>query len=107
MAARLTTFSKFLLTLLIVGGIVGGIWYFLNNTEAGQNIKESAKVEESSSSSERSNTNPTSRNDDNVLRVQLVTWGGYGPGLYFNEGALANTQSRFYNDYCLKGELKI
>ena len=39
---------------------------------------------------------------DDVLNVQLVSWGGYAPGLYFNEGAVANTRSRFYKDYGFK-----
>jgi len=111
MAARLTTFSKFILTLIIVGAIVGGIWYFLNNTEAGQNIKEqSEQVTDTGSSSNatpRTSANSTEGNPDDVLKVQLVTWGGYGPGLYFNEGALANTQSRFYKEYGFKVEFKI
>ena len=42
-----------------------------------------------------------------VLRVQLVTWGGYAPGLYFNEGAQANTASQFYKDYGFKVEFKV
>lgn len=108
MAARLTTFSKFLLTLVIVGSIVGGIWYFLNKTEAGQQIKEKSAQVDDDNGSNTSTPSTTSRTDDgDVLRVQLVTWGGYGPGLYFNEGHLANVHSRFYKDYGFKVEFKI
>jgi len=108
MAARLTTFSKFLLTLLIVGSIVGGIWYFLNKTEAGQQIKEkTAEVGDDNVSDTGSSTSSERSEDDDVLRVQLVTWGGYGPGLYFNEGHLANEHSRYFKDYGFKVEFKI
>ena len=50
---------------------------------------------------------PTSSNDPNTLEVQLVTWGGYAPGLYFNEGAVANVRSRFFKEYGFKVEFKV
>lgn len=109
MATRLTTFSKFILTLLIVGAIVGAGWYFLNNTDAGKKLKDEASLEiESDNDSPSPSTDRSARpaNDD-VLRVQLVTWGGYGPGLYFNEGHLANTRSRFYKDYGFQVEFTV
>lgn len=34
-----------------------------------------------------------------VIRVSVVTWGGYAGGQYFNEGFKANKNSRFYTDY--------
>ncbi|GAB1396309.1 hypothetical protein MASR1M65_10860 [Saprospiraceae bacterium] len=37
----------------------------------------------------------------------MFTWGGYVPGLYFNEGAQASTNSRFYKDYGIKVEFKL
>ncbi|MBL0101086.1 MAG: hypothetical protein IPP49_14500 [Saprospiraceae bacterium] len=37
----------------------------------------------------------------------MVTWGGYAPGLYFNEGPNANEQSRYFKDYGFKVEFKV
>lgn len=122
MAARLTTFSKLLITVLILGLIaLGGYWIY-NNTSLGQKWQEAADKSGQTSETNNSNTgneaddtysgstsddkknnglfDKSSKEDrDNTLRVQLVTWGGYAPGLYFNEGAEANTNSRFYKDY--------
>lgn len=98
MATRLTTFSKFLITLIILGAIVGGGWYILNRTSLGEKLKED------SSESGEINQSPsrTASGEDDVLDVQLVTWGGYAPGLYFNEGADPTEQSRYFKDYGLK-----
>ncbi len=94
MATRLTSFSKFLITLIILGGIVGIGWYVLNKTAMGERIREQG-IEG------RTDVNrpPTGRRSGDVLNVQLVTWGGYAPGLYFNEGAEPSNRSRFYKDY--------
>lgn len=121
MATRLTGFSKLLITLLILALLFFGGRYLMNNTSFGQNLKDkaeqSAQESESSKTSTSKNTGSASSSkggnsttkttrskDDNTLRVQLVTWGGYAPGLYFNEGKSANTNSRFYKDYGFKVE---
>ena len=106
---RLTTFSKFVITLLIVGAVFFGGKYVLNNTEAGkQYVKQSQDV----NSTSNSGTGPTvaSRNydkDPNVIKVGVVTWGGYAGGQYFNEGFEPSEKSRFYKDYGFKVGFKI
>lgn len=101
MAAKLTRFSKLLITLVILAGIFFGAKYLLENTQLGKDLKTQADQLENSPS--ESGSNPASKTggerDPNTLRVQLVTWGGYAPGLYFNEGAAANARSRFLKDY--------
>ncbi len=112
MARRLTGFSKLLITLLILALIFFGGQYLLKNTGLGDkldDIAESEKKEKASSSNSTSSngakgTTSSRSGDDDVLRVQLVTWGGYGPGLYYNEGHKATTNSRFYKDYGFKVE---
>jgi len=116
MAKRLTGFSKLLITLLILAAIFFGFKYVMNNTGIGTKMKEVAEEATgetsgsnnsngslktpSQSSNNGSNSSTNGRaSDDNTLRVQLVTWGGYGPGLYFNEGAKPNKNSRFLKDY--------
>lgn len=94
--ARLTTFSKFLITLLIVGVLFFAVRWFLNNTETGQKVKDNANV--------------PAQNDEagsGDISVGVVTWGGYAGGQYFNEGFKANTNSRFYKDYGFKVDFKI
>ena len=117
MAKRLTTFSKFLITLLIVGAIAMGVKFLLSSTEMGKNLsKEAVEKTGSSSSTDGTAASPskttTTKNtsapkgkfsdDDDVLKVQVFTWGGYAPGFYFNEGFLASEKSRFYKEYGLK-----
>ena len=87
MATRLTGFSKLVITLLILTAIFFGGRYLLNSTKLGQDLKkqaEEASADKGSTDEKGSTTSGT--RDPNTLRVQLVTWGGYAPGLYFNEG---------------------
>lgn len=119
MARRLTMFSKLLITLLILGAIGFGGKYLLENTEIGKTIQEKAEQERSSTQAEEARSEENKKSgglfnnksdgsaDDDVLKVQLVMWGGYAPGLYFNEGAEANTRSRFYKDYGIKVDFKM
>ena len=127
MARRLTTFSKLLIVLLILAALFFGGQWVLNNTGIGQDLKDKAeqeRTEEADNEERNSNTSESSStkakgsksgglfnkkssggsSDEDVLRVQLVTWPGYAPGLYFNEGAEANTRSRFFKDYGFKVE---
>ncbi|MFK7809229.1 MAG: phosphate ABC transporter substrate-binding/OmpA family protein [Saprospiraceae bacterium] len=106
MAQRLTTFSKFLITLLIVAIIGFGARWALQNTEAGQKIAEQAEQVDLDNGESTNNTNsaPTKNipaNSNDVLTVQVFTWGGIAPGLYFNGGGEPNKNSRFKRDYGL------
>jgi len=105
MATRLTGFSKLVITLVILTGIFFGGRYLLNSTKFGQDLKNQAeKASSENGSSDIKSPNTSGKRDPNTLRVQLVTWGGYAPGLYFNEGPTANEQSRFFKDYGFKVE---
>lgn len=120
-AARLTSFSKFIITVLILAVLFFGGRYVYNNTAFGENLQktvEDAKSEQNAktdntstkntSTSASTNATPATDSEGNkVLRVQLVSWGGYAPGLYFNEGAAANRRSRFYTDYGFKVDFKL
>lgn len=105
---QLTMFSKLLITILIVGGLVFGGYYLLNKTSLGQDLKKQSEQEfgESSSSGDRSERT-SSGSDDDVVKIGVVTWGGYAGGQYFNEGFEASTASRFYKDYGFKVEFKV
>ncbi len=105
MARRLTTFSKFLITMLILLGLFFGIRFILNQTDLGGKLKQQGEEYQKDNSSAETNTASTPEapsSDEDVMTVQLVTWGGYAPGLYFNEGGRTNSRSRFLKDYGLK-----
>ena len=96
--ARLTTFSKFLITLVILAALFFLGRYLLNNTEFGRNLKQKS----AETGTDTGQTGKAVKGDDDVLKVQLFTWGGYAPGLYYNNGSEPNTESRYYKDYGLK-----
>lgn len=100
MATRLTAFSKFVITLVILGVIVGGGYLLLNKTKFGSTLKE--KADEAKNEANEDEPKTGFNDDENTLVVQLVSWGGYGPGLYFNEGSEPNENSRFFKEYGFK-----
>jgi len=99
MARRLTTFSKFLIVLVVVAAAFFGIRYLQNSGIADQIVDNS----ESSSKSEL----PRGVDEDDIINVGVVTWGGYAGGQYFNEGFEASKESRFYKDYGLLVDFKV
>lgn len=101
MAKRLTTFSKFIITLLVVAAAYFG---FIQLQKSGV-IGSGGDGDSSGSTSSQGSTDSGKTLDgDDVIRIGVVTWGGYAGGQYFNEGFEANTKSRFYKDYGLKVE---
>ena len=102
-AKRLTTFSKFLITLLLVGGIAYGYTYMRDNGYLGDGTGGG----EDKPTTNRKKTEGKKLSGDDVINIGVVTWGGYAAGQYFNEGFDANTESRFYKDYGLKVNFEI
>ncbi len=108
MATRLTGFSRFLITLLILGLIAFAGYYLLNKTGVGAKLKDQAGQSESGQTTTAggSTSAPTGAFKD-AVKVGVVTWGGYAGGQYFNEGFKANSRSRFVQDYGFPVEFKI
>ncbi len=127
MARRLTMFSKLLITLIILALLFFGGKFLLDNTAFGEELKNKAEEErvEREDTNTGSKSNTTTKADtkkadkkgglfgnsskaadrvDKTLRVQIVTWPGYAPGIYYNEGTEANTRSRFFKEYGFKVE---
>ena len=113
--ARLTTFSKLIITILIVG-IVALLGKCALDSPQVQDIinkqtdkEKSAQVESTGNdrSSSSSSSNTSSSSGDDVIKIGVVTWGGYAGGQYFNEGFDANERSRFYRDYGFKVQFEI
>jgi NitT/TauT family transport system substrate-binding protein len=83
-STKLTPLSKLLLTALVVGGVgYGGYKAGLLDYIAPKGKGEQTTV----------------TGDKGVIKVGVVTWGGYAGGQYFNEGFKANKESRFFKDY--------
>ena len=91
---RLTNFSKFLIFLVVVAGIVFGLSKLKQRGVFDNIIPEDAKKSVVSS-------------DGDVINIGVVTWGGYAGGQYFNEGFQASEESRFYKDYGLLVNFKV
>ena len=102
MAKRLTTFSKFLITLLVVAAAYFGFMQLQKSGILGGEGTTSSDGTSTSSSNSSNSGKPLT--GDDVIRIGVVTWGGYAGGQYFNEGFAASTESRFYKDYGLKVE---
>ncbi len=94
---KLTPFSK----ILIVVAIIGGLYYLLTQLR-NPGVKE--KIEEVTSSGKNAKTK---EGYQDVIKVGVVTWGGYAGGQYFNEGFEANANSRFYKDYGFKVNFEV
>ncbi len=108
MARKLTTFSKLLITLIIVAILFFGITYLRDNGFFGDMATNNTEEAGNSGSNTNSNTsNSGSSSSDDVIKVGVVTWGGYAGGQYFNEGFEATTKSRFYKDYGFKVEFQV
>ena len=99
MAQRLTSFSKLLIVLLIVTAAFFGVKYLQQSGVIGGG--------DGPAIGKKDNTGNFSSKDDEVIKVGVVTWGGYAGGQYFNEGFKASKASRFYKDYGLKVEFVV
>ena len=99
MAGRLTTFSKFLIVLLVVAVAFFGLQYLL----------KSGMLEglEGTEGTTQRDSRSGDIDEDDVIKIVLVTWVGYAGGQYFNEGFAASKQSRFYKDYGILVEFKV
>ena len=98
MAQRLTSFSKLLIVLIIVSAAFFGVKYLQDNGMIGGDSPTLTKKDEAKKFDSR---------DDDVIKIGVVTWGGYAGGQYFNEGFKASEASRFYKEYGLKVEFVV
>ena len=108
---QLTMFSKLLITILIVGAIVFAGYYLLNNTSFGQDLRDQSQAQQMDDSSGSISSSDSQRSggssSDEVLKVQILPWGGFAPGLYYNGGVKHSNRSRFYKDHGLKVDFVI
>jgi len=133
--ARLTTFSKLLITIVLVAIIAFGLitarnsgildkiappekeqedisgWTKDNGDKTANNNKDKRSDADNSSApvsnSKPRNNNSKSGDFDGTFKIGVVTWGGYAGGQYFNEGFDASEKSRFYKDYGFKVKFEV
>ncbi len=101
MSKRLTTFSKFLIVAAVVGGAFLGIRYLQGSGILGGG----ASGDKPAAKNEGRNTSGFKSSD--VVKVGVVTWGGYAGGQYFNEGFEASRESRFTQEYGMPVEFQV
>ncbi len=99
MAKRLTTFSKLLIVFAVVAAAFFGFNYLQNS-----GMLEGVGGGEGTTTGQKTDNKKEFAKDDDVIKIGVVTWGGYAGGQYFNEGFQASTASRFYEDYGIKVE---
>ncbi len=102
MQTKLTPFARFLITLGIIAGLFFGGKYVLENTSFGKSLKSES---EKTDTKAPENENSTASGD--VVKVGVVTWGGYSGGQYFNNGFKPNADSRYRKDYGFDVEFKV
>ena len=107
--ARLTTFSKFLITLAIVAALFFLGRMFINSPQGQEILGDSISQQDGNTGSNSSSKakSSSSGSSDDVIKVGVVTWGGYAGGQYFNEGFEATTDSRFYKEYGFQVEFQV
>lgn len=93
MKTKLTPFSKLLIVIVIIGGLVLVVY----KTNLLNVVAPSGKPGEKKSKSV----------SGEVIKVGVVTWGGYAGGQYFNEGFKPSKESRFYKDYGFTVDFKV
>jgi NitT/TauT family transport system substrate-binding protein len=91
--ARLTTFSKLLITLGVLAVILFGVNYLLDGQLLAGILGGGAGAGVEREYDGGGDT------DGDPIRVGVVTWGGYAGGQYFNEGFAPSAESRFRKEY--------
>lgn len=96
MKTKLTPFAKLLIVVAVVGAVAFLFYKFKDQI-----------IPENNQNSQNDNNQNTNTKGERVIKIGVVTWGGYAGGEYFNEGFAANKNSRFYKDYGFMVEFKV
>jgi len=90
--------TKFLLILILVGGLFTILQYTGVMSKIAPKGKATTAIPKGIFGGSK---------DDGILKVGVVTWGGYAGGQYFNEGFEASEQSRYFKEYNIKVQFKV
>lgn len=99
--AKLTTGFKFFLILLVVGGIAGTAYFVKPEIFKGKNNTSSSSKTETRKSGGLFSSNDTD------LTLGINTWSGFAPIVWMNGGLDPNEDSRLYQEYGIKLQIKI
>jgi len=91
MKSKLTPLAKLLIVGVILGGLGFAVYKFKDKIIPQGNNGNTTGSEQSG--------DIVKPDREDVLKVGVVTWGGYAGGQYFNEGFKPNTASRYFKDY--------
>lgn len=106
--ARLTTFSKLLITILILLAVVFGFNYLSNGKLLSGILGDGNGTSTTTAGTDNGSSsggggifggNNGGGSSGDAIRVGVVTWGGYAGGQYFNEGFKPSAESRFKKEY--------
>ncbi len=97
MKTKLTPFSKILVVAVILFGLGFAFYKF----------KDKILPDQNSTSDDDTSVEAVDTKGKKVIKIGVVTWGGYAGGQYFNEGFVANKKSRFYKEYGFFVEFKV
>jgi NitT/TauT family transport system substrate-binding protein len=98
---RLTVFSKILGGLIIVGVLVGALYYLGKNPDVAEKIAPTGKPTSGSEHKE------TKADRGQKLVVGINTWGGFAGAVYFNGGFKASKESKYFTQYGQLVEFKL
>lgn len=94
MSKKIKPAGKFMIILLIMGGLFS-LYMFTGLKDKLAGMGGSKKVTSNKLSDD---VKKLVKDGTPLIKVGVVTWGGYAAGQYYNEGFKANTESRFYKD---------
>jgi NitT/TauT family transport system substrate-binding protein len=99
---RLTSGFKFIIILLVVGGISAGVYFtkpeLFNGTK---------KTKTSSTNTPAPSKKSIFGGSDVDLTLGVNTWSGFAPIVWLNDGLEPNEESRLYKEYGIKLRIKI
>ncbi|MBN1984519.1 MAG: OmpA family protein [Chitinivibrionales bacterium] len=98
---KLTPFSKLVIVAALIAAVFFGLKYLQNSTIV--NVIAPKK----GGATTKGQTGISKKETENVIKVCVVTWGGYAGGQYFNEGFRASKESRYYKEYGILVEFKV
>ncbi len=102
--ARLTTFSKLLITILILLALVFGFNFLtggklLDSLLGGNGDNPTEQIGNTDNDGGGGLFGGSNNSGEDPIRIGVVTWGGYAGGQYFNNGFKPNAESRFRKEY--------
>jgi NitT/TauT family transport system substrate-binding protein len=87
------------LWVLMVIGLLVGIYFGVNYAKKNGLLDKATKAVAPSNTKADNGPKLSKEDKKDVIKVGVVTWGGYAGGQYFNEGFKASKNSRFYTEY--------